>query len=229
MKKLFFLLVVALMAAPSLQAQSALELAKQQRELNEFNTKILKAKPTKSVKKEAKKLENDGWLVPVGEKTIAQQIMASQLYAEELMVDEEGITVKRYLSQPSVSKAGSYNAAYAAARANIQIEVASMIKTEIVAAMQTKIDNNQSSAISASTMDKFNQRAKAVVDQTLTAGIPLVTIYRRDENGNFEVQVRIAYDKQQLSAHIKKNLAKEFEQEGDELNKIVDEVLKSKF
>ena len=229
MKKFISLLVAALVATTSLFAQSSIELAKQQRELNEFNMKILKAKPSKEAKKEAKKLEKEGWLVPAGERAIAQQIMASQLYGEVLMADEIGATVKRYLSHTASAKGGSYNTAYAAARMNAQIEVAAMLKTELAAAMQTKIDNAQTSSLSASSLEKFNERAKAVVDQTLTNGITMVSIYRKDNNGNFEVQVRIAYDKQDIAARLKRNMVKELEQEGDELNEIVDEVIKAKF
>ena len=79
-------------------------------------------------------MKNEGWTVPAGEKNIEQQITQSQLYSAELMTDENGGVTKRFIMQTAVQTAGTYNAGYAAARANAQTELAAMLKTEIVAA-----------------------------------------------------------------------------------------------
>ena len=68
MKKVFFMLVAAMMCSMTMTAQSALELAKEQKKLNEINSKMLNEKPTKDAKKQARQLKKAGWLVPVGEK-----------------------------------------------------------------------------------------------------------------------------------------------------------------
>ncbi len=228
MKKIFLMVAVAMMTA-TVSAQSAIELAKQQKELNDINRKLLKEKPTKEAKRQAKELKKEGWTVPAGERTIEQQLTTSQLYGEELMADENGAPTKRFIQQTAIQTAGSFNAGYAAARSSAQVELAALLQTEIVSAMQSKLDNAQSSAISATTVDKFNQRTKAIVDQSLTNSIPCVKIYRRLTNGNFEVQVRLAFDKKELAARLKRNLQKELEEEGDELNDIVDDILSTKF
>lgn len=227
MKKIFVMLTVA-MVATSTFAQSAAELAKQQAELNAIHMKMLNTKPTKDAKKQAKDLKNEGWTVPAGEKSIEQQITQSQLYSAELMTDENGGVTKRFIMQTAVQTAGTYNAGYAAARANAQTELAAMLKTEIVAAMQTKVDNAQSSSISAVTVDKFNQRARSIVDAILTNSIPVLAIYRRLQNNNFEVQVRLAFDKKELVARLKRNMQKELEMEGDSLDSLVDDILCTK-
>lgn len=46
--------VAALMIATTATAQTAMELARQQQELNAINMKMLNAKPTKQAKKQAK-------------------------------------------------------------------------------------------------------------------------------------------------------------------------------
>lgn len=227
MKKTIILLVSVMMTMVSF-AQSAKELAKEQAELRAINMKILKAKPTKEAKKQAKQLTKEGWGVPVGEKSIERQITESQIYGEELMTDEMGGVTKRFMMQTAVQTAGTYNAGYAAARANAQVELAALLKTEIVAAMQAKLDNAQSSTISTITVDKFNQRSKSIVDETLTNAIPTVVIYRRLQNNNFEVQVRLAFDKKELAARLKRNMRQELEKEGDELEPIVDYILSNK-
>lgn len=227
MKKMISLLVVAMMAIPTF-AQSAIELAKQQQELNSVNKKLLKEKPTKEAKKQAKELKKEGWKVPAGD-ILEAQLTESQLYGAELMADENGAPTKRYILHTAVTTSGTYNAGYAAARNNAQIELAAMLKTEIVAAMQGKLDNAQTSAINATTVDKFNQRAKAIVDQAVTNALPIVRIYRTLPNNNYQVQVRIAFDKKELAARLKRNMQKELENEGDELNGIVDDILSTKF
>lgn len=223
--------VAAIMIATTATAQTAMELARQQQELNAINMKLLNAKPTKptkQAKKQAKELKAEGWTVPAGDIDIAQQVTRSQLYSAELTTDESGNVTKRYIMQTAQQTAGTYNAGYAAARAAAQTELAAMLKTELVTAMQQKLDNSQSNALTATTIDKFNQRSRMIVDQTLTNAIPVLAIYRRLPNNNFEVQVRIAFDKKELIARIKRNMEQELEKEGDKLYDIVDTVFDDK-
>lgn len=220
--------VAALMIATTATAQTAMELARQQQELNAINMKMLNAKPTKQAKKQAKELKAEGWTVPAGDIDIAQQVTRSQLYSAELTTDESGNVTKRYIMQTAQQTAGTYNSGYAAARAAAQTELAAMLKTELVTAMQQKLDNSQNNALTATTIDKFNQRSRMIVDQTLTNAIPVLAIYRRLPNNNFEVQVRIAFDKKELIARIKRNMEQELEKDGDKLYDIVDAVFDDK-
>ena len=220
--------VAAIMIATTATAQTAMELARQQQELNAINMKMLNAKPTKQAKKQAKELKAEGWTVPAGDVNIAQQVTRSQLYSAELTTDESGNVTKRYIMQTAQQTAGTYNSGYAAARAAAQTELAAMLKTELVTAMQQKLDNSQNNALTATTIDKFNQRSRMIVDQTLTNAIPVLAIYRRLPNNNFEVQVRIAFDKKELIARIKRNMQQELEKDGDKLYDIVDAVFDDK-
>ena len=227
MKKILFF-VAALMIAATATAQTAMELARQQQELNAINMAMLNAKPTKQAKKQAKELKAEGWTVPAGDLDIAQQVTRSQLYSAELATDESGNVTKRYIMQTAQQTAGTYNSGYAAARAAAQTELAAMLKTELVTAMQQKLDTSESDALTAITIDKFNQRSRMIVDQTLTNAIPVLSIYRRLPNNKFEVQVRIAFDKKELIARIKRNMELELEKDGDKLYDIVDAVFDDK-
>ena len=220
--------VAAIMIAARATAQTAMELARQQQELNAINMAMLNAKPTKQAKKQAKELKAEGWTVPAGDLDIAQQVTRSQLYSAELATDESGNVTKRYIMQTAQQTAGTYNSGYAAARAAAQTELAAMLKTELVTAMQQKLDNSESDALTAITIDKFNQRSRMIVDQTLTNAIPVLSIYRRLPNNKFEVQVRIAFDKKELIARIKRNMELELEKDGDKLYDIVDAVFDDK-
>ena len=217
---------MALTIAAGANSQDAAELARQQSELNSIMRKALDTKPTKDAKKQAKELKKQGWLVPAGERSIEQQITESQLLSAELMVDENGAPTRRFIQHTGVSTAGTYNAAYAAGRSNAQVEIANMLEAEIAAAMQGKLDNAQLNSENAVTVEKFNQRIKAIVHESLTNSIPVLAIYRVLPNKNFEVQVRIAFDKKEVAARLKRALQKEIEMEGDQLNAMVDNVIK---
>lgn len=225
MKKILSLIVMAAAIAASANAQTSAELARDQQQLNNIMRKTLNAKPTKDAKKQAKELKKEGWTVPAGERSIEQQITESQLLGAELMTDENGAPVKRFIQHTGFSTAGTYNAAYATARANDQAEIASMLEAEIAAAMQSKLDNSQESHISATTVEKFNQRLKSIVHESLTNSIPVMAIYRMLPNSNFEVQVRLAFDKKEVAARIKRELRNQLELEGDQLNSLVDNAI----
>lgn len=225
MRKIMILAIVAVMGVGTASAQSAAELAKQQKELNEINMKMLNAKPSKDAKKEAKKYVKEGWMVPAGNKSLEKQITESQLLAEELMADEMGNPTKRYIQESGNAVGGSYNAAFAAARTAASNAVAANLKQKVAAAMQNKLDNSQTSAITAVTVDKFNERAKSIVDETLTNTRTVIAIYKILPNKNYNVEVRVAFDKRELSARLKRKMQQELEQEGDELNDLVDQVL----
>lgn len=227
MKRFIFTVAIVMASTAVMSAQTVKELAKQQRELNEVNMKLLNMKPTKDARKQAKQYEKQGWQVPAGGKSISKQITEVQLLGEELMADGLGNPVKRYIIRSAQAVSGTFNAGLATARANAQVELASMLQTKIAAAMETKLDNQQTSAITARTVDKFHERAKSIVDACLTNMNTVLSIYRVTAQNNFEVQVQVAYDKKELSKMLKKKLDQELEQEGDEdLNEIVDTMMK---
>lgn len=226
MKRTVVLAISVMMAWVTVSAQSAIELAKKQKELNEINMKMLNAKPSKDAKKQAKALKKEGW-APVGSsKAIEKQITEDQLLSEVLMIDESGNPTRRYIQHSATAVAGTQNAAYAAARAACQTEIAAILATKVAGAMQQKIDNQQSSAISATTIDKFHERTKSIIDACLTHMVPGMNIYRVLANNNYESQVTISYDKMELINRLKRYMQQYLEMEGDEeLNDIVDQVL----
>lgn len=230
MKKVLLMMVIAIATTSVTYAQSASELAKQQKELNEINLKLLNSKASKSARKEAKKLIKQNWLVPAGSKSIDMQITEVQLLGEVLMADENGNPVRRYIIRSSQAVSGSFNAGVAAARANAQVEIAAMLQTKVAAAMETKLDNQQTTSITANTVEKFHERAKSIIDACLTNTNTVLSIYRLTPQNNYEVQVQVAFDKKELSARLKRRIQQELEMEGDnDLNDIVDGVLKGEF
>lgn len=226
MKKIISMVLVAMMACTAVFAQSSIEMAKAQRELNEINMKLLNAKPTKDAKRLAKQRAKEGWKVMGSGRLMEAQITADQLLEIEVMADGNGNPMRRFIQHSASAVAGTQNAAYAAARAACQTEIAAMIETYVAGAMQQKIDNAQSSAINAMTVDKFHQRSKSIIDACLRNMQPGLNIYRVLANNNYESMVTISFDKKQVAVALKQQLQKELEIEGDkELNDLVDGVL----
>ena len=225
MKKFMTMLAIALMATTTVFAQSAIELGRQQMELKEFQMKSLKMKPTKEAKKQAKDYIKEGWKVNAGDRSMEQQITYGTLLAEEYMADNSGNTVKRFIQQQGRSTQGTFNAAQAAARLNAQVSLAAMIKTKLAATMESTIASAESNAESAVTLEKFNQNAKAIVDESLTNCIPVLTIYRVLDNKNFEIQVRVAYDKKEVAERMKAKLVAMLKDDAKALLDKIDVVL----
>lgn len=226
MKKIIIMVLMAMMTSTAVFAQSAVEMAKAQREINEMNMKLLNAKPTKDAKRLAKQRAKEGWKVMGSGRSMESQISADQLIAVEVMADDSGNPMRRFIQHSASAVAGTQNAAFATARAACQTEIAAMIETYVAGAMEQKIDNAQSSAINAVTVDKFHQRAKSIIDACLRNMQPGLNIYRVLPNNNYEAMVTISFDKKQVALALKQQLQKELEIEGDQdLNDLVNGVL----
>lgn len=226
MKKIVCLLVLASANIALTSAQNAIELALQQKQLNKINMELLNSKVSKSAKAEAKKLRKQGWLVPAGSKDIEHQITTVQLLTEELMADEAGNPTKRYIIRNGMATAGAVNTGIASARTNAQVELAAMLETRVAGAMEQKLDNQQNTSITTTTVEKFHERVKAIIDASLTNTRTELTVYRELPNHNYQVQVQVVFDKKELEARLKRAMQQQLEKEGDEeLNDIVDEVL----
>lgn len=228
MKKIIMLCVAVVMSSVVALAQDPRDLAKQQKELNEIHAKMINQKPLKDAKKQAKKLRKDGFEVPAGNLEMEKQITYSMLLKQELMLDEAGSPVKRYMTSSGNATAGTFKAARAAARESAMADIAANIETKLASAMQSKVDNAQSNSEMATTVDKYNERSKAIVRGVLTRSITTLVIFRELPNKNINVQLEIAFDKKELAAQLKRKMQEELEKEGDEaLGEIVDEALNS--
>lgn len=224
MKKFISLLLVTAMATTVSFAQDANSLDKEQYKADKILLKLMDVKPTSSAKKEAKRFEKEGWLVPAGEADIATQLTKSQIYATELMRDEAGFTTRRYIQSTAIAKGKSYNAAYKTAVENAKASIVTSLQTEIVAAMQLAIDNE---AVSATSIEKFNMKSSAIANSTLSNTMPSVVIYRRLEDKIIESQVRVVFDKMELIARMKRELLKQLEIDAKHVNEIVDNAVRN--
>jgi hypothetical protein len=90
--------------------------------------------------------------------------------------------------------------------------------------MQSEIDNE---AVSATGVEKFNMKASAITNSTLTNTISSIVIYRRLEDKVIEFQVRIVFDKMELVARLKREMLKQLELNSDDVEDIVDTAVRN--
>lgn len=226
MKKFIVMVIMAVVASTTVFAQSAYDLASQKRAQDKAYMKNINAKPSKDAKKQEKMMMKDGWRTMGSGGSIATMITRDQLLSYEQMSDGNGGVMNRYLQHSASAVAGSQSAAYAAARTACQTEIAAMLKTEIAAAAEHKIDNQQNSGINALTVDKFHQRVKSVIDGVLSDCQPGLNIYRMLPNYNYEVQMTISFDKQQIYTRLQEMKRQQLENEGDkDLDELLDAIL----
>lgn len=227
MKKLVFMLVITLFTTQVSYAQNVKKMAKEQSELNEIHMRLLKGiKPNKAAKKEAKRLKKEGWLVPVGEKSIEQQLMRSYLYAEEFIPDEYGTPTKRFYQHTAMTTAGSYSSGFMSARVTAHNEIAAMIKSELFSSVIMKLENRQVTSVDATSAEQLNIRMQSVVDEVLTGIFTTVAMFRRLENGNVEVTARFAFDKKELATRLKRNLRHVLKEDDEGVDAMIDEMIR---
>lgn len=177
--------------------------------INRQTAELLSSKPddpVKLAKKQAKKLKKEGWEVPIGERDIETQIIIAAQMENEMVTGTDGKQFSKYIARTARQTAGSHSAAYSAAIVNARTQIASELKTKISAKMTRTLETKQTSRIDASTVDAFNEKAEAIVDQTLQNSRPVINILRFLPNNNVEVQVRILVEKADVAEEIKNNM-----------------------
>lgn len=228
MKKFFVLLAVMLMSSTMSFAQTELELLKEKAELNKAYG--FKDKASSEAKKQAKEMKKEGWKVNAGDRSLEMQIQSGIDLKKRIMKSADGRIVEKFFILSGRQTAQSFNTAYTGARAQAQAEIASAIKAKISQIIKRKQDNQQLSSIDAVTVDKFNARTAIMVEECLTNTNQVLCAYRELSNRSFDVQVRIAFDKEELIAKMKRQIRETLEAEGDKmLETVVDEAFADDF
>lgn len=166
----------------------------------------------KEAKKEAKRLTKEGWKVPAGGFSIERQLNNAYQMQAEVNVDRQ----PKYIFGQAISGGSFYDAAKMQALELVRAELAANITTDITTLVNIQLENQQLSAEKASSASKIMEKGKALVSQKLYSTIPLIEIYRQNPEGNVEVQIRLAYDKEEAVKVGVNALKAELEKEGIE-------------
>ena len=160
-------------------------------------------KPTKEVKKEAKKYEKDGWKVAFGSMPMAEQMQRAIYFQNEV----DGNGQAKYAIGRGQTTAEYIDAA--------RLQVANQLETELTAEAKNVFGNEQGEQVTSVMQTSVGGRS--VVTQKLSQTIVVTEIQRELPNGLKEVQITIAADRSQVLKAAKKAIREELKKRGNDI------------
>ena len=222
MKVVHLLLAFSLtMFATSSFAQLAKEQLKERKEIRKVSEASLNKKATKTARKEAKKLNREGWTNAPGALPLNKQLDKS--YLMQMEYDED--MFPKYLMGEAMSIGENYDAAKMQALELAKQNLAGQIQTEVTALIDNTVANKQLEPEDATSVVQSISAGKSLITQSIGRVITVVEIYRTVSNKNKEVLVRIAYNAAMAKAAAKNAIKENLEKRGDELHKKLDKLL----
>ena len=214
--------VVALaVCATTVSAQSK-EVIKEQRAINRYTEKELLDKAPKYVRKEAKKLKKEGWVVAPGQLPLEKQL--ERAYNMRFVLNDRGEL--KYVTGDAQSIGENYDAAKMQALEIAKTRIAGNISTSVAQIVEQNIGNTQLAAGEAASVTEAIAAGKSTVAQKLGRIIVVVECYREVERtGNKEVRVEAFYDMDSALQAFKQATREELKNRGVELGKQLDELM----
>ncbi len=209
-----------LTASPSF-AQLSKEQINERKEIRKLAKSDLKEKASKSARKEAKKLQKEGWTIAPGALPIDKQLDKS--YLMQMEYDEN--MFPKYLMGEAMSIGENYDAAKMQALELAKQNLAGQIQTEVTALIENTVANKQLQAEEAASVVQSISAGKNLISQSIGQVITVMEVYRSAQNKNKEVLLRIAYNAAMAKQAAKKAVREELEKKGDELHKKLDNLL----
>lgn len=220
-KSIVFALVLAMAVPCTTLAQTQKELNKERKEVVKQSKKELNAKVSRSTKKEAKRLQKEGWQVAPGALPLEKQL--EKAYTMQYEYDESGAPL--YIMAEAMSIGENYDGAKAQALELAKENLAGQIHTEVTALVQSTVANKQLAAEDAATIAETVKASKNLISQSLGRVFPIVEVYRTKANKNKEVLVRLAYNEKMAREAAKRAIKQELEAKGQDLHEQLDTVL----
>lgn len=211
--------IVAVLAALSL-SMSAMCQTTAQMKAKQAKT-VLKEKASKDARKEAKKMEKEGWKVSPGALPLEKQLDRAYMYA--LDVDDD--MNQLYLLGEGKSVAGNYDAARMQARELARLEIAGSISSEATSLIDNMVGNKQLENEDAASMTTMLSESKTIFSQKLGRTMVAVEAYRELPNKNREVLVRLAAKAADIKEIAKNAIREEMEKRGLKMSEKTMEML----
>lgn len=185
-----FLAAALLTATPVTIAQTSKAQMKERQEMTKMSRDQLNKKASKDARKEAKRLEKEGWKAAPGAMPLEKQLDRSYLMMSEFDSNYQ----LKYFTAEAMSVGATFDAAKLQATELAKQNLAGQIQTEATALIENEVSNQQLDPGEAVSVTETLSKSKAFSSQTLGRTIPVVEVYRDLPNGNKEVLVRIFYD-----------------------------------
>jgi hypothetical protein len=221
MKKVLFIAMAMLIACSASFAQDAKEIMKERQAVAKLAKKELAAKVSKEVKKEAKRLKKEGWIITPGSLPLEKQL--ERTYAMEFEYDET--LFPKYIMANAQSIGQNYDAAKTAATSLAITNLAGQIQTEVTALIENTVANEQLAAEDAVSITETVMASKNLISQSIGRVITVLECYRILDNKNREVLVRIAYNGEMAKLAAKNAVKEKLANKSEKLHQQLDKAL----
>ena len=209
MKK-YLTILTAIAISLGVAAQTNSNPYKEQMALNKTTQKVRMEKVGKDAKKDAKKYTKQGWKAMPGKLPLAKQL--DKAYSMQVELSESG--ENKYIYGIGMSTANSTAAAQMAAATAAREDIASTMGVSLTTLIDDRKQQNQLSALEASTIDEIAQKGKQVFCQDMGKTETVIEAYRVLPNNNFEVMIGITYS----AAEARKQMSRTVKRAFDEKN-----------
>lgn len=211
-----------LIAISGAMAQDAKEIRKQRKEVASLAKNEMKEKASKDARKEAKKLEKEGFVVFPGDLPLAKQLDRSYMMEYEYVQNAAGSIVPKYLVGRGMATGENYNAAQNSAVEIAKQYVAGLAEIDITSITEITLANSETSIVTS--LAEVVTASKNIVAKKLGEIQPVVLLHK-DEKKTKTVVVRVVYDRNTVLQVYKETIREELEKKGDKLHEQLDEVL----
>ena len=204
----FFAMLVALSISLSVQAQST-KMAK----LKQTKTE-LKEKASKDARKEAKRLQKEGWQAFPGGLPMDKQVDRVYMYLESFDDDLN----PQYVDGSGTATGESYAAAQAQATELARIELASKIGSEATGIIDNMLGNKMLANDQAASVTTYLSENKTIFSQKLGRVQTPLQLRRELKNKNKEVTVRMIAKRADILEIAKQAIRDQLEKDGKQLS-----------
>ena len=204
----FFAMLVALSMSLSAQAQST-KMAKLKQTKAE-----LKEKASKDARKEAKRLQKEGWQAFPGGLPMDKQVDRVYMYLESFDDDLN----PQYVDGSGTATGESYAAAQAQATELARIELASKIGSEATGIIDNMLGNKMLANDQAASVTTYLSENKTIFSQKLGRVQTPLQLRRELKNKNKEVTVRMIAKRADILEIAKQAIRDQLEKDGKQLS-----------
>lgn len=223
MKKILMVAMSLIIACGASYAQDAKEILKERNKIAKLAKNELNDKATKEARKEAKRLTKAGFQVFAGDLPLAKQLDRSYMMEYEYVQNAAGNVVPKYLVGRGMSTGENYNAAQNTAIQVAKDYIAGLAEIEITSITEITLANREDNT--ATSMAEVVTASKNIVSKRLGEVLPVVTLFRKINKHEYQVTVRVVYDRNTVLQTYKEVIREELEKKGDKLHEQLDTVL----
>lgn len=220
MKKIFAMMMAALMVCSVSYAQTTKETIKERKEISKLSNAELNKRASKAARKEAKRLKKEGWQVAPGQLPLDKQLDKSY----NMYYEYEASGLPKYIIGEAMSPGAVYDAAKMQALELAKTNLAGMIQTEVTALIESTVANEQISQEQAESIARTVQASKNLIVQKLGRTFTVVECYRTLPNKTVQVRVTLAYNAKMAVDEAKAIVKAQLEARGEELHEQLDAI-----